>query len=79
MQPKEILTYMKLRHGHIVEDVVRAEYHLYDGNPAAGSPRGSQRVNRETFRMMLDNTWIATTDTREQRRYEITAAGSALV
>jgi hypothetical protein len=63
--------------GHLMYDVLAERANLYDGDPAAGSPRGSERVETETFAHLRDNALITKTAGREVQRYEINEAGRA--
>jgi len=66
-----------------MHSVVEGGANLYDGNPAAGSPRGSQRVEMETFVYLRDNNLITRVDQPDQlrgpgqRQYRINEAGKA--
>jgi hypothetical protein len=76
--PIEVLAELARRNGHLMHDVVSAEVNLYDGNPVAGSPRGSQqRVPFESFANLRDNGWITKAGGREVCRYKINEAGRA--
>lgn len=63
--------------GHLMFDVLAERANLYDGDPAAGSPCGSQRVGTEAFVYLRDNRLITKTAGREVQRYEINEAGRA--
>jgi hypothetical protein len=63
--------------GHIMYDVVDRRANQYDGNPAAGSPRGSQPVEMEVFEYLRSNELIEKTGGRETLRYRISKAGKA--
>jgi hypothetical protein len=65
------------RGAHLMHDVVGEQVDLYDGDPAAGSPRGSQRVEMKTFVELRDNKLIRKTGGREVRQYKISEAGRA--
>ena len=74
---QEVLAELERCDGHLMHDVVGVEVRLYDGDPAAGSPRASQRVEKATFDYLLRSGLITKVDGREVRQYKINDGGRA--
>ena len=60
--------------------IVERTVNLYDGDPVAGSPRGSQRVGIETFVCFRDNKSITKRrGGREVQQYRNNEAGRTVL
>jgi hypothetical protein len=70
----DVLT--ELRAGsYLMHDRFERTVTLYDGNPAAGSPRGSLRVDLAVFVELIESKRICRSQTGIQERYELCGVG----
>lgn len=73
-----ILNLLKPAGNHLLHNVVAGTVTLYDGNLAAGNPRGSElSIALPVFESLKVKGLIVKTGGREDVRYEITSLGRA--